>query len=162
MTSKLQELFRKHIEVWFGNTEIKEDYRPDWLNGLEIDLFLPEHGIAIECQGLQHKYYAPRYQASEKDFYRQHHRDVVKRRAIGDRGIIMIAAYSISELRRKLKKIERKANKRHRYPGFQIKSNPIPRALQVETDKYYRDIGKKKREEWELFNPKTGFKRVRF
>jgi hypothetical protein len=31
-----------------------EDHRPDWLFGMELDLFYPEHSLAFEFQGDQH------------------------------------------------------------------------------------------------------------
>lgn len=37
-----------------NNIEFKENVRPIWLNGLELDFFLPNLNIGIECQGLQH------------------------------------------------------------------------------------------------------------
>ena len=39
----------KHEEIDF-----KYNYRPDWLNGLELDFYLPKYNIGIECQGEQH------------------------------------------------------------------------------------------------------------
>ena len=33
---------------------IERRYRPKWLGNQEIDLFLPDYNIGIECQGIQH------------------------------------------------------------------------------------------------------------
>ena len=38
----------------FPNHEIIKNYRPDWLERLELDIFLPEIPLGIEYQGIQH------------------------------------------------------------------------------------------------------------
>lgn len=43
------------VESRYGDEyTIKRHYRPDWLGGLELDIFLVEPGIGIEYQGVQH------------------------------------------------------------------------------------------------------------
>jgi hypothetical protein len=46
-------LFRL-IQQLFPKQEIKRHYRPEWLDRLEIDIFLAESKVAIEYQGQQH------------------------------------------------------------------------------------------------------------
>jgi hypothetical protein len=36
------------------NREIQRQIRPDWLDGLELDIFVPAEGLGIEYQGQQH------------------------------------------------------------------------------------------------------------
>lgn len=51
--SKLEKEIRELLE----NRKINFDYRNRkliWLNGLELDFYLPKYNIAIECQGIQH------------------------------------------------------------------------------------------------------------
>ncbi len=36
------------------NIEFIKGYKPKWLNGKELDFYLPEYNITIECQGSQH------------------------------------------------------------------------------------------------------------
>jgi hypothetical protein len=46
----------REIITFLENEKIKYEYRyhSEWLGNLELDFYLPEHNIAIECQGLQH------------------------------------------------------------------------------------------------------------
>ena len=50
--SKLEEI----CCVYLDKHNVKYLYRskPKWLRGLELDIFIPEYNIAIECQGEQH------------------------------------------------------------------------------------------------------------
>jgi hypothetical protein len=43
------------VEAAYGDEfTIERHHRPDWLDGLELDIFLSEPGIGIEYQGVQH------------------------------------------------------------------------------------------------------------
>ncbi|WP_141212211.1 hypothetical protein [Halorubrum ezzemoulense] len=43
------------IESKYGDEyTIKRHHRPDWLEGLELDIFIEEAGVGIEYQGIQH------------------------------------------------------------------------------------------------------------
>ena len=47
----------RDIRLLLDNNHVLYEYRKknfNWLNGLELDFFLPAHNIAIECQGEQH------------------------------------------------------------------------------------------------------------
>lgn len=47
----------RDIRFLFDDNKINYEYRKrnfDWLNGLELDFYLPDYNVAIECQGLQH------------------------------------------------------------------------------------------------------------
>ena len=47
----------RDIRFLFDNNKINYEYRKrnfDWLNGLELDFYLPDYNVAIECQGIQH------------------------------------------------------------------------------------------------------------
>ena len=55
-TSKGQQLTRKYIQA-MSNAFFEEDYRPKWMNGLELDFYFPDHGLAIEFNGDQHEFY---------------------------------------------------------------------------------------------------------
>jgi len=43
-----------HIVSLFGKDNVIFHYRPDWLQGLEIDIFIPQISLGIEYQGIQH------------------------------------------------------------------------------------------------------------
>lgn len=51
-----ESILERKIITFLNNENIKYDYKyyPEWLEGLELDFYLPEYNIAIECQGLQH------------------------------------------------------------------------------------------------------------
>lgn len=40
----------------FPGEQVLRRHRPDWMEGLELDLFLPGRGLAVEYQGQQHFY----------------------------------------------------------------------------------------------------------
>lgn len=42
------------VKKLFPNEEIFKHYRPKWLNGLEIDIFIPSISLGFEYQGQQH------------------------------------------------------------------------------------------------------------
>lgn len=46
----------KLVQKLFPNYEIFKNYRPDWLERLELDIFLPGIPLGIEYQGIQHFY----------------------------------------------------------------------------------------------------------
>lgn len=50
--SRLEE----EVMLLLEDNNIVYEYRqhPEWLDGLELDFYLPKHNLAIECQGLQH------------------------------------------------------------------------------------------------------------
>lgn len=47
-------ILTKIISKIFSNEIIYTHFRPDWLEGLELDIFLPDRKIGIEYQGQQH------------------------------------------------------------------------------------------------------------
>lgn len=47
------ELYRI-VKTLFPNDEVIHHYRADWLAGLELDVYVPNYGLAIEYQGVQH------------------------------------------------------------------------------------------------------------
>ena len=47
----------RDIRILFDESRIGYEYRKrdfEWLDGLELDFYIPEYRIAIECQGIQH------------------------------------------------------------------------------------------------------------
>jgi hypothetical protein len=70
-----QEILLEYLRLFFNNTKILIDYRPDWLFGMELDFFIPEYNIAFEFQGLQH--YEPIY--GSDSLVNQQARDISKK-----------------------------------------------------------------------------------
>lgn len=52
--SKGEALLRRYVSLLFPGNKTLYNYRPDWLFGLEIDIFLPEIGVGFEFNGDQH------------------------------------------------------------------------------------------------------------
>lgn len=44
----------KIVQSLFPNTHIERHYRPDWLERLELDIFIPQMSLGIEYHGIQH------------------------------------------------------------------------------------------------------------
>ena len=42
------------VEEIYPDTEIIRHHRPNWLEGLELDIYIPSKKLAFEYQGLQH------------------------------------------------------------------------------------------------------------
>ena len=51
-----ESVLEREIITFLENENIKYEYRyhSEWLGNLELDFYLPDYNIAIECQGLQH------------------------------------------------------------------------------------------------------------
>lgn len=91
--SKLQDLIGKALKEWFPGEEILENYRPEWLGGLEFDFYLPNHKVAIEVQGQQHRRWCPTLQKTPEDHKAQRRRDSLKRKIAGKMGVMLFAAH---------------------------------------------------------------------
>lgn len=51
-----ESISHKIIMKLFSKYKILRNYRPDWLNGLELDIYIPELKLGFEYQGKQHYY----------------------------------------------------------------------------------------------------------
>jgi hypothetical protein len=129
-TSYGQQLCREYI-VRLTDAPFLENYRPNWLFGMELDFFFPEHNVAIEFNGDQH-YFATDLSASP---YAQKGRDSRKRDICKARGIKLLVFKAIDLARCKF--------------GFRFKKTlPMKKNVQIsELDKKakeYRAILKDK------------------
>ena len=70
------------------NENVVFHYRPDWLDGLELDIFLPERRIGIEYQGQQH-YIPVKHWGGEKALEAQRERDKKKARLCRANGVLL-------------------------------------------------------------------------
>ncbi|CAG8559855.1 42297_t:CDS:2 [Gigaspora margarita] len=70
--------------------------RPDFLKtpecprGLELDIYYPQYGFAIEVQGKQHEQYVKRFHKNKEDFEMQLVRDQLKRELCDENWIVLI------------------------------------------------------------------------
>ena len=78
MTSKLEAYLSKELYTRFGQFSIRQNYRPDWLNGLELDFYIDELKLAAEVQGAQHYTFVEFFHRNEKNFEDQKQRDANK------------------------------------------------------------------------------------
>src|ERR1700744_4986390 len=84
-TSYGQSLMRELIQKTISSPFV-ENYRPDWLLGLELDFYFPGLNLAIEFQGGQH--YTPVHGLG--NLYSQRRRDTQKRKICSERGIVFL------------------------------------------------------------------------
>lgn len=94
-TSKLQKYTKQFLSIYFGQYEILENTRPDWLitpdgERLELDFLIEELNIAIEVQGKQHYIHVPHFQPEYRDFENRIRWDRFKRKRCDQLGIKLI------------------------------------------------------------------------
>jgi len=85
--SLFQQIVKESLEEIIPNQTIYENYRPDWLYGLELDFYLPNLNLAIEVQGAQHYFWCPDIHPTFEDFEKQKQRDIRKRSILRQNGI---------------------------------------------------------------------------
>jgi len=54
MLSNGERLLREYVALLFPGEDVVYNYRPSWLLGLELDIFLPRINLAFEFNGDQH------------------------------------------------------------------------------------------------------------
>ena len=78
MTSRLEKYLSKELYTRFGHLSIRQNYRPTWMDGLELDFFIEDLNIAAEVQGAQHYQFVEYFHKSQDDFEKQQDRDAKK------------------------------------------------------------------------------------
>lgn len=73
----------------FEGDEVIRHYRPSWLEGLELDIYVPAYSIAFEYQGIQH-FRAIKHWGGEKQLQKQKEHDARKKRICSERSINLI------------------------------------------------------------------------
>jgi len=74
-TSRLQRQTSSLLSTHLGQYTIRENHRPAWLEGLELDFYIEELQVGIEVQGRQHFEYVPIFHNSYDAFLEQRARD---------------------------------------------------------------------------------------
>jgi len=77
------------ISNLFPDLEILRHHRPDWLQGLELDIFIPDLGLALEYQGQQH-FHPVEAWGGEEALIDLQERDQRKASICEDRGVTLI------------------------------------------------------------------------
>lgn len=88
--SFIQDIAKRYLSIWYPNEEILENYKPEWLCGLEMDFYLPRFNVAIEIQGLQHYVEIPKFHRNEEDFRLQLIRDFFKQEVLRNEGVTLV------------------------------------------------------------------------
>ncbi|MEK6884477.1 MAG: hypothetical protein AABY22_32895 [Nanoarchaeota archaeon] len=90
MSSKFQDRVYDCIRFWFPRNQILVNYRPEWLKGCEIDIFLPELNFGIEVNGWQHYIFTPAFHKNMAEFQTQQNNDKWKLSECKNRKISII------------------------------------------------------------------------
>ena len=92
-----ENLCREIISKYLGSpSKIR---RPDFLKtsehsrGLELDIYYPEYGLAIEVQGQQHEKYVEFFHRDPKNFIKQQERDQLKKELCEENWIVLRYAW---------------------------------------------------------------------
>lgn len=94
MTSKLEKYLSKELYTRFGNLSICQNYRPAWMEGLELDFYIDELKIAAEVQGEQHYSFVKFFHKSKDDLEKQQIRDAKKQIICRERKIALIEIFT--------------------------------------------------------------------
>jgi hypothetical protein len=133
--SKLQALITEAIEFWFPEQRILTDYRPSWLFGMELDVFLPDIKLAIEVQGRQHYLMTPKLHTDIAEFRAQRARDVSKRRIARQRGISVFCIRYFDGIYKKF---------RRAFPGRKFRTLPKELRARIRLYRKQRHVASQK------------------
>ena len=94
MISKLENYLAKELYTRFGQYSIRQNYRPDWLEGLELDFYIDELNLAAEVQGDQHYQFVEWFHRTKENFQKQLDRDAKKSLICRQRGIKLFEIFT--------------------------------------------------------------------
>lgn len=128
-TSKLQRQTSQLISELFGQYTIHENYRPSWLDRLELDLFIEEIALAVEVQGRQHLEHIPHFHSTYAEFQRQQKRDELKRHACETQGVTLIEIFSQADFVTIQEKVEARRTLDEKWNAADRKRKKLERLL---------------------------------
>ena len=85
------------VEEIYPDVEIIRHHRPNWLEGLELDIYIPSIKLAFEYQGLQHFQAVEHWGGKEKLEVQKEH-DSRKKRICKEKGVRLICVNYDEEL----------------------------------------------------------------
>lgn len=91
----------KHVKEIYPNDRVIHQARPEWLRPQTLDIFIPNHNLAIEYQGLQH-YQPVEFFGGEKSFVKTRERDIRKAKICHENNIRLIYFRYDEEINRQL------------------------------------------------------------
>lgn len=94
MTSKLEKYLSNELYTRFGHYSIRQNYRPDWMEGLELDFYIDELKIAAEVQGQQHYGFVEYFHKTQDKFEAQKKRDERKKFICRERKINLFEIFT--------------------------------------------------------------------
>lgn len=94
MTSKLESYLSKELYTRFGQYSVRQNYRPFWLDGLELDFYIDELILAAEVQGEQHYSFVEFFHRNQEGFEAQKKRDIEKSIICRNHGIDLIEIHT--------------------------------------------------------------------
>ena len=77
------------VKNLYPNQKIIRHYRPQWLDGLELDIFVPNLKIGLEYQGIQH-FKAVEHWGGQKQLKKQQEHDTKKKKMCSELGINLV------------------------------------------------------------------------
>ena len=80
----------KIVQRLFPDKQVIRHYRPDWLEGLELDIYVPDIELGFEYQGQQH-YHLNKAWGGKKGLEKVKERDLKKRMICEDKKVRLIA-----------------------------------------------------------------------
>lgn len=89
VVSVFEILAKRLLNFYFKPLKKIDNYRPDWLAGLELDRFYPEIKVGIEFQGIQHFRPTEELGQTREQFSRQLEKDTLKRRLCEKGGVTL-------------------------------------------------------------------------
>ena len=92
--SKLENYLSKELYTRFGQYSIRQNYRPDWMEGLELDFYIDELRLAAEVQGDQHYEFIEFFHKDHDHFKSQLARDSRKRLICTKEGIKLVEIFN--------------------------------------------------------------------
>lgn len=128
--SLFQEIVEKAVRCYLPNEAFYSNFRPEWLHGMEIDIFIPRINLAIEVNGMQHYFWCPELQVSLEDFLKQKERDKFKTDKITQKGYAFLTIKQkiddLTKFREKIQKVTKHLRKCHHISGISSIPNTSP------------------------------------
>lgn len=120
--SAFQKLVERALHHYLPNEGMYSNFRPDWLQGMEIDVFIPRLKLGIEINGKQHYLWCPDLQPNVEDFLAQRRRDKLKNKILSRNGCILLIVrqktHELGKLRHKLQRIFKVMRKQRHLDGL--------------------------------------------